>query len=218
MDRAEELFHQYRDFARSIAYRVSRRRPWERDDILQDADIGLWDAARRYQPEDGVPFLAYARTRIRGEIGDGIRTRVVLDRRGRDESGIVGQEYEELSQRLGRLPGWDEVMRSLGWDDRQSGAALRASQASAMTELEEWNHPVTGNEPEESALAADLRETVDGMIAQLPGDLATVIHLRHYQDMKHHEIGDVLGVGESRACQLHTQAIKQLRTMWEEAA
>ncbi len=194
--------------ARSVARTLPRHIPME--DLVGAGSLGLVDAARKFEPSRGVAFDAYAAVRIRGAILDELRRGAAVPRRVRN------RRYEVRPSRLatghlGRAPTGHEGWRGTG------PVALQDWVAEANPVLVPYD---TTMEDEDGArLAPDGAEGTDHhalfeirtALARLPLRLQTVLSLYYVDGLTLREIGEVLRVTESRACQLHTRAIAELR-------
>lgn len=213
------------DLVRSLAGRVGRRLPShvERSELVSVGLMGLIDAAERYQPALGVPFDAFARRRIHGAILDALRR---LDRAPRSVRRLkrnLDRTLNDLRHRLGREPVEAEIAAALSisldeYDrmlDDLSVADLAAARGDAssddLTRLVRL--PVDGDDGPHAQL--EHRELVAHLtraLADLPARERQILALSYRDELTLAEIGQVIGVGESRVCQLRTQAIARLRS------
>ena len=226
--RRDELVMAHIDLVRSLAGQVGRRLPShvERSELVSVGLMGLLDAAERYQPALGVPFDAFARRRIHGAILDALRR---LDRAPRSVRRLkrnLDRTLNDLRHRLGREPVEAEIAASLGvsideYDrmlDDLSVADLSVPRGSVADDSDRLLRlAVDGDvsphaQLEHRELLAHLAEA----IGELPARERQILALSYREDLTLAEIGAVVGVGESRVCQLRTQAIARLRSRLRE--
>jgi RNA polymerase sigma factor FliA len=230
-DRAarDQLVLAYSPLVKYLAGRIASRMPAhvELADLVSYGLGGLIDAVERYEPSRGIKFESYASSRIRGAIVDELRALDWVPRTVRAEARHIDHASTDLAIRLQRLPTDDELAAELSMDPAELDATLQRVADSRMVALDEpWSGgPSDGLQPTllealpdtravdpaASAHAADLSERIAAAIEQLPEREQVVLGLRYHQELMLSEIGEILGVSESRACQLHAKAVLQLR-------
>ena len=223
----------YSPIVKYVAGRLASRMPAhvEVADLVSYGLGGLIDAVERFEPARGIKFESYADRRIRGAIFDELRSLDWVPRAVRAEARAIERATADLSTRLQRVPSDAELSAELSMDSAQLDASLqRVADAHVVALYQPWGSSTTDNDdtqrtllttlpdpaavdPAESASVEERRERISRAIAQLPEQERVVVGLRYYQDLLFAEIGDVLGVTESRAHQLHTKALLQLRTL-----
>jgi RNA polymerase sigma factor for flagellar operon FliA len=195
------------------------------DDLLGQAVVGLIDAVDRFDPARGIKFETYAYYRIRGTVMDMLRALDWLPRSVRQREGKMAEAFAKLEGQFGRPPSDEEVARELGLTVEQLNTlahevALQAVQSldescalqsSEGTTLGDVVADATASSPEAEAERQTEREMLASAVDALPGSERTVISLYYYDGLTLKEIGRVLGVTESRACQIHAKAIIRLR-------
>jgi RNA polymerase sigma factor for flagellar operon FliA len=218
------------DLVRSMAHRLGRRVPShvELSELVSVGVVGLIDAAARYQPALGVPFDAFARRRIHGAMLDALRRldRVPrsLRRLQRKVDGVVtdlrhslGREPEpaEIASALGLSPeGYDGILDDLRWTDV---AIVRSSGSSDDDGVDLIEMAMATDEGPYARLERrDLKAHLVEALKQLPERERQILALSYQRELTLAEIGQVLGVSESRVSQLRTQAVTRLRTMLRE--
>jgi RNA polymerase sigma factor for flagellar operon FliA len=212
------------DMARRIALRVGRRLPdWlTQDDIVAAAMVGLSEAAVRFNATRGESFVAFAEKRIRGAVFDELRRGDILPRRVRTMARKVTATTKELEQKLGRSPIDAEVAEALGVSIEEYRERLEGLGQVSVVSLDinaEQNH-----EPADTRTSIEevteknllLQKIKDSLHRLQPRD-ATILSLYYMEELSYVEIGSVLGVSESRVCQLHARAIARLRAEFEAA-
>lgn len=184
--------------------------------------IGLLEAIDRFDLDRGIPFEAFARLRIRGAMYDYLRTLDLLPRVARRTVHRVQAETHSLTRRLGRTPTDDEVASATGMATARVDRALVDAQAATPLSLDgefaEVDRLPTAlardaggdvlNTLEEDALDAALWAAT----AALPVRHKVVVGLYYCEGLTLAEIGRILGVTESRASQLRSEALEMLRT------
>jgi RNA polymerase sigma factor for flagellar operon FliA len=218
MTRAD--YERYLPLVRRISMKLVRRMPREVsiDDLIGAGWLGLVEAIGRRTPtmtED--EFAAYASHRVRGAILDHLRALDPMSRKMRGASRKIADTIKTLSARLGRSPDEMEIADDLGLplDDYHEllGDVSRAD--CARLDIADVSPPDTNEGPE---LAFGRREIVDRIasaVDALPERLRLVLGLHYQEDASLREIGEVLGVTESRACQLHSEAVHRIRAQME---
>jgi len=195
----------------------------EIDDVIQSGMLGLLDAAKRFKDTYGAQFETYAVQRIRGAMLDGLRQSDWLPRGLRKSLRQVEVMISKLEQRNGRPPTEPELATALGVslaDYQQLLQDARGYQLVSSEDLQGHgeesyiDHYYSDERPDplQSLLDEDQRRTLIAAIDELPDREKKVMGLYYEQELNLREIGDVLGVSESRVCQLHTQAIARLRS------
>lgn len=225
----ERLILHYSPLVKYVAGRVGAGLPpnVEQSDLVSYGVFGLIDAVEKFDPERSIKFESYAMTRIRGAILDGLRANDWIPRSLRHKARDVQNAYAALQSRLHRTPTEPEVAAELGITEAQLHAIFRQLAFANVVALDDFLTPsgdggvglslretladVHAEDPVAAAEAVEVRRLLAGAIAALPPREQTVVTLYYYEHLKLAEIGRVLGVTESRVCQLHTRAVLQLR-------
>ena len=197
------------------------------EDLTSYGLEGLMDAVDRFEPERGVKFETFAIARIRGAIIDELRALDWAPRALRQSQRQLIKISGEIEQRTGRPATDAELAKALGIGESELSALLAEISASSMVALEEFFAPTssddetlalgdavedeTSPQPHAATEHAILRDLLADAIVRLPERERIVVSLYHYDGLSLREIGDVLGVTESRASQLRTKAIVRLR-------
>ncbi len=207
----------------SLAY--SRTANLDAEDVLGYGAMGLIDAVDRFDPCRGVKFETYAVTRIRGYLVDQLRALDWLSRTARSQVREVQRASEELEAGLGRRPTSDELAARTGLPIDTCNNALAAvgrrvvsledevaadgegESASLMDCLEDKQ--AVG--PAHHAVLTEARTEVGRAMAKLPERGREVVRLRYEREWTFQQIAAHLGVSESRASQLHAQALSRMR-------
>lgn len=232
----EQLILHYAPLVKYVAGRVGVGLPSNVDpaDLVSNGMFGLIDAIERYDPERANKFETYAVTRIRGAIIDELRSLDWVPRSVRQKARDVERAYSTLQTDLGRTPSDEEVadeltisVKSLRQIFRQVSYVHVAALDELMSVGGEKSDRVTlgdtlVDERVEDPVSAFEVEETKGILGEAVSTLndreKIVISLYYYEGMTLSEIGQVLGVTESRASQLHTRAVLQLRGKLAELA
>lgn len=225
-DRAQDqkLYERYMPLVRRIAMRTIRQLPSSItfDDILSAGWVGMAEALqRRSEGMQDEHFEAYASYRVRGAILDYLRVLDPLSRKLRGASRRISAAAAELTQRLGRMPTEEEVAGELGLSlsAYQDLLGEISDAGFARLELGSSGEPMAMDpSPEASTARAELEATIVRTIEELPERLRLVLALHYQEECSLREIGEVLGVTESRVCQLHSEAVHLIRARIEGGA
>jgi RNA polymerase sigma factor for flagellar operon FliA len=216
---------QYAPLVMRVARQLSSRLPAsvELDDMVQAGMIGLMDAATRYEADHGVLFETFATQRVRGAMLDELRTNDWVPRRVRKAQRDIDTAVRALQHRLGRTPREAEVAREIGATPAEYREMLAESHASHVQAFEESLDPIANAaapdaDPAELLQEKRFRSELAAAIGELPEREGRVMSLYYEHDLNYREIAAVLGVTESRVCQLHSQAVARLRSRMESPA
>jgi RNA polymerase sigma factor for flagellar operon FliA len=210
----KEVLRQYSSLVERLARRLVARTGarGSYDDLRSAGAVGLVEAARRFDPARGASFATFAEHRVRGAMVDELRRADHLPRGLRRRAGDLAEARGKLAGTLGREASLGEVAAELGLDAGEAGAA--ASLLGPAPTLESILPSLAGGEaPDEALLRAESVSRLADAVEQLPERLRVVLSLRYYEDLTLSEVGAVLGVSEPRACQLHGEALGQLRRL-----
>jgi RNA polymerase sigma factor for flagellar operon FliA len=193
------------------------------DDLLGHAIVGLIDAVDRFDTSKGVKFETYGITRIRGAVLDALKSLDWAPRSVRKSEAAMKRAFASLEARLGRPATDAEVAGELGISTDEFNDVLVDVGQSALLSLEDmivgdqssWLSKLAGQAGPDTdpMLAAELSERkhlIARAIDSLPDREKLVISLYYKEDMTLKEIGAVLGITESRVCQLHSKAVVRL--------
>ncbi len=214
---------------RYIAQRMAMRLPPEvqLEDLISSGVIGLLDAYEKFDPSKGVSFRTYASVRIRGAILDNLRGLDWAPRDLRSRSREVEQAYGRLEQIHGRPATDEEIARELDLAlpafhsllDQLNGLTIghfrsgddegEGVDADNLPFLYSPISPV--DSPFEAMGKVEMRELLGRFIQQLPEREQLILSLYYKEELTMKEIGQILGVNESRVSQLHTRAVLRLR-------
>ena len=220
----------YSPLVKYVAGRMSSGLPAhvEEADLISYGLIGLISAIERFEPEREIKFETYAIPRVRGAIIDELRALDWVPRSVRARAREIERANVKLERRLQRPPTDEEMAKELELEVEEFQEALIQISNSTIAALDElWTVSDSSGDqvslldtlqdpdapdPAKAADATDLKDRVADAIARLPEREKLVIALYYYENLTLREIGEVLGVTESRISQLHTKAVLRLRS------
>ena len=219
----DRLVEQHLVLVKYAAVRIAGRLPHHLglDDLYSAGLFGFLAAIEDYDPDRGVEFAAYATRRIRGAIFDELRRLDWVPRAVRRKVREAERAMDVLGTRLGRQPSDDEIAAELGigvdeyhriLSDGMAVLSLDAAPPGeeALTPLETLEDSRSPN-PLAAFAAKERREILSRLIETLPEKERQVLALYYAEELTMQEVGDVLGVTESRVSQLHSSAVLRLR-------
>ncbi len=218
----DKLIVHFSPLVKYVAGRVAAGLPHsvESADLVSYGMFGLIDAIEKFDPELGYQYETYAIPRIRGAILDGLRALDWVPRSVRNKSREITGAIASLENSLGRSPAEEEIAAELGWTSNQLESALQQISVAGLVSMDEMINgeptislpPASDSEPD-SALNRDVvREYLREGLGRLSERERTLIGLYYFEGLTLSEIGEVFGVTESRACQIHAKAVLQLRS------
>ena len=208
---------------KAIAIRVHESLPVhvDLDDLVHAGVLGLFDAASKYNPDKKVVFQSYAKHRVKGAILDSLRQLDWASRDLRKRQKQLDAATHELMMRLGRAPTEAEIAEALGMGiDRWRRVALELKNlglisASALRADPDNTAPVEfpaapDSRPDHICSREQLRSVLAGAMKGLPERYQKVVLLYYSNEMTMKEIGEFLGVNESRVSQIHKIALEKM--------
>jgi RNA polymerase sigma factor FliA len=230
----ERLVVAYSPLVKYVAGRMGSGLPAhvEEADLISYGLVGLISAIERYEPEREIKFETYAIPRIRGAIIDELRALDWVPRSVRARAREIERANVKLEHKFQRAPTDEEIAAELDIklsEFQESLIQISNSTIAALDEL--WTvsdssgdqvslldtiQDPTSPDPAKVMDATDLKDRVADAIARLPEREKLVIALYYYENLTLREIGEVLGVTESRISQLHTKAVLRLRSRMQE--
>jgi RNA polymerase sigma factor FliA len=226
----ERLVVAYSPLVKYVSGRMASGLPAHVDeaDLISYGLIGLINAIERFELEREIKFETYAITRIKGAIIDELRSLDWVPRSVRARAREIERANAKLEHKLQRAPTDDEMALELGMSVQEFHDALLQISNSTVAALDElWSVSDSSgdqvslldtltdeNAPDPAAVMdqTDLKDRVAEAIARLPEREKLVVALYYYENLTLREIGEVLGVTESRVSQLHTKAVLRLRS------
>lgn len=226
---SEDLVTKHAGLVKRIAYHLMSRLPpsVQADDLIQAGMMGLLEASRNYDATQGASFETYAGIRIRGSMLDEIRRTDWTPRSVHRKARQVAQAVREIENECGRDARDVEVAEKLNLTLNEYHRILQDSTGCRVFSIDdtgvngdEYSQPIpddSTNQPLEELQSSDFKTALAKAIAGLPERECMVMAMYYDEDLNLREIGDVLGVSESRVCQIHGQALIRLRarmTTW----
>ncbi|WP_370084119.1 RNA polymerase sigma factor WhiG [Streptacidiphilus sp. MAP12-16] len=231
----EQLILHYSPLVKYVAGRVGVGLPAnvEQADFVSSGVFGLIDAIEKFDPERAIKFETYAISRIRGAIIDELRALDWIPRSVRQKARAVERAYATLEVSLRRTPNDPEVAAEMGIALDDLHTIFSQLSLANVVALDELLHPggesgdrvslldtledTAADNPVEVAESREVRRLLARAINTLPDREKTVVSLYYYEGLTLAEIGQVLGVTESRVSQIHTKAVLQLRAKLSDA-
>ncbi len=225
----EQLILHYSPLVKYVAGRVSVGLPpnVEQADFVSSGVFGLIDAIEKFDPARSIKFETYAITRIRGAMIDELRALDWIPRSVRQKARAIERAYATLEASLRRTPSEPEVAQEMGITLEELHAVFSQLSLANVVALEELLHAggeggdrlslmdtledTAADNPVEVAEDRELRRLLARAVNTLPDREKTVVTLYYYEGLTLAEIGQVLGVTESRVSQIHTKSVLQLR-------
>jgi len=226
----EQLVVAYAPLVKYVAGRMSSGLPAHVDeaDLISYGMVGLINAVERFEPEREIKFETYAITRIKGAIIDELRSLDWVPRSVRARAREIERAHSKLEHRLQRTATDEEMATELGLSTQEFQDALVKISNSTIVALDElWSVSDSSGDqvslldtlqdhdaPDPQTLldASELKDRLADAISDLPEREKLVIALYYYENLTLREIGEVLGVTESRISQLHTKAVLRLKS------
>jgi RNA polymerase sigma factor for flagellar operon FliA len=219
-----QLVQRYVPLVKRIAYHLMARLPANVlfDDLVQNGMLGLLDALDRFEEGFGAQFETYATQRVRGAMLDGLRESDWLPRNLRRELRRIESAINELEHANGRVPSEAELADALGMSLADYQKTLLEARGHQIVYFDDFTgegdedfleRHFTDNDADPLNILEDrnFKNLMVQAIEKLPEREKMMMALYYEQDLNLREIGEVMGVTESRVCQLHTQAVSRLR-------
>ena len=218
-----DLVNEHAGLVKRIAYHLMIRLPpnVQADDLIQAGMLGLLEASRNYDPTQGASFETYAGIRIRGSMLDEIRRSDWTPRSVHRKARMVAEAMREIENNEGRDARDVEVAETLGMSLEDYHQILLDATGCRVFSLDELNavgegvsdvNAKSSETPFEELQKNAFKQALSEAIAGLPERERLVVAMYYDDEMNLREIGHVLGVSESRVCQIHSQATLRLRS------
>lgn len=219
---ADELVVKHAPLVKRIAYHLMSRLPpsVQADDLIQAGMIGLLEAARNYDASQGASFETYAGIRVRGAMLDEIRRTDWTPRSVHRKARQVAEAVREIENAKGRDARDNEVAAAMGISLQDYHKILQDATGCRVFSVDEPGHSgderdpglqEQPNEPLDRLQNDDFKVALAKAIGGLPERECLVMAMYYDEELNLREIGEVLGVSESRVCQIHGQALIRLR-------
>jgi RNA polymerase sigma factor for flagellar operon FliA len=226
----ERLVVAYSPMVKFVAGRLGAGLPShvEDADLISYGLVGLIGAIERFEPERGIKFETFAMTRIRGAIIDELRSLDWVPRSVRSRAREIEAAQAKLEHELQRAPTEAELASKLNLTEEELQSALLEIANSSVYALDElWTVSDSSGDqvslldtiaddgaadPQEALASTEVKDRLTEAIGGLPEREQLVVALYYYENLTLREIGEVLGVTESRVSQLHTKAVMRLKS------
>ena len=225
----DRLILTYAPLVKYVAGRLGSGLPAHVDegDLVSYGLLGLIGAIERFDPSRDIKFETYAISRIKGAIIDELRSLDWVPRSVRSRAREIERAVAELEKKLMRAPTDEEISAKIGISVDELDTSLTEISRSSIAALDElWTvnssggdqvalidtiEDTEGPEPQSALAQTEQKEALADAISRLPEREKLVVTLYYYEELTLREIGEVLGVTESRVSQLHTKAILRLK-------
>ena len=219
-----KLIEDHLNMVRRVAYRLASRYPSCIDvgDLIHMGTLGLLEAVDRFEEDRSISFSGYARIRVQGAIVDEMRKMDWVPRSVRDRGERLRTEKDRLTRDLGREPTEAELATALGVSPARLQGLQDNSLIHNVVSMEEGiddDHTLgdtiahEGETPGEILEVNDFRARVRAIVGQLPERDRMIVDLYYFKELGFKEIGQLLGVTESRVSQLHTRIMERLKPL-----
>jgi RNA polymerase sigma factor for flagellar operon FliA len=207
-------------YIEKVARRLARRLPahFEIDDLVSAGAIGLMEATGRFDPKRADRFEAFAQFRIRGAMLDDLRARDTLSRDMRRLSNELSEATRKLESELGHSPDQSELAQTLGLNMHELHSRRQKLSGASVVGLDDagpnfLDRTSDSNSPDpfEHTAHREVLARLASAIDDLPERMQQVLAIYYCENMNLREIGQLLGVTESRVCQIHGEAKRYLR-------
>jgi RNA polymerase sigma factor FliA len=224
----DEVIIKFSPMVKYVAGRISMKLPEsvELDDLIQVGVLGLIDAVSKYDPKRGIKFQTYAEFRVRGAILDELRATDWVPRAVRQVASQIQGIYQDIEGKKGAPAEDEDVAERMGVSLKEFYQQLDSVRGisiisfddlrPAMEEGEEWDvldvmADPNVEDPIETLGLHEMRLALSEAIGGLPEKERLVVTLYYFEGLTMHEIGEVLGLTESRISQLHSKAALRMR-------
>ncbi|TDJ49649.1 MAG: FliA/WhiG family RNA polymerase sigma factor [Nitrospina sp.] len=229
LENTEQIVKEYSPMIKYVANRIALRLPphIEVDDLISVGAIGLMDAIEKYDPSRGAKFKTYAEFRVRGSILDELRSLDWVPRSVRQKASNLDAVSSKLQSKLGRLPEDEEIAKEMGVTLEEFFKTLNETRNMPLLSLEDLGiardsgdkqsllDTLEGRgdvDPQTQMRLTELKNLIAAAIDSLPEKERLMVSLYYYEELTMKEIGEVLGITESRISQIHSKAVYRLRT------
>ncbi len=224
VQQSEINVEEYASLVKRISHHMMMRMPpcVQVDDLIQAGMIGLLEAAKKYDASKGASFETYAGIRIRGAIVDEMRRGDWVPRSVHRNGRKMSEAISRIEARTGRDASDQQIAEELELSLEDYYVMLQDSASSKLYSFEETYNEENGEvdynhlsepliSPFEGVQKQSLKESLAQAISQLPERERLVLALYYDEELNLKEIGEVIGVSESRVSQIHSQAASRLR-------
>jgi len=225
----DQIVEEYSPMIKYVANRIAMRLPphIEVDDLISVGAIGLMDAIEKYDPNRGAKFKTYAEFRVRGSILDELRSLDWVPRSVRQKASSLDAVSNKLQSKLGRPPEDEEIAEEMGITLEELFDTINETRNMPLLSLEDLGITSPAGDkqslldtlegkgdvdPQTQMRLNELKSLIATAIDALPEKERLMVSLYYYEELTMKEIGEVLGITESRISQIHSKAVYRLRT------
>jgi len=225
----QELVSRYLPLVKYHSDRVTQHLPPEvrtneREDIYIEAIIGLMDAMERFDPSRNIKFQTFASKRVRGAILDYLRRHDIVPKSVRDNANRIEKAISGLSVKLGRMPKDSEIIKELGMTEDSFYDIMQKVNGTTVLSFDmpflvadggKWRLEEVIGEPGEYIAEFEKNEAIRRLgeiIQALDNQERLLLELYYWDGLTLKEAGIVLGISESRACQIHAKTVLKIRS------
>ncbi len=224
----ERIVEEYLPIIKNLAFKMSKGFDDEMttEDLISAGVMGLLEAIEKYDPTKGAQLKTFAYLRIRGAMIDELRARDWFSRSVRNKAKKIEETIATLESRLGRFPSEEEIAYELDMDFEKYLEFIKDYKNLSVFSIDELYETLGEDKErliryviEESESPAELAEfrELEGLLAKaiekLPEKQKLVLSLYYYEDLNMKEIALALEITETRVCQIHSQAILNLKAI-----
>lgn len=222
----ERLIEEYLPVIKHLAYKISKGFDDETttEDLISAGIMGLLEAIEKYDPTRGAQLKTFAYLRIRGAMIDELRAKDWFSRNTRTKAKKIEETIRRLENRLGRHPLEEEIADELNMDMDDYLTLIKDYKNLSIISIEDIYESAgedkekimryvmeEGQSPADFAEFKDIERLLAREIDRLPEKQKLVLSLYYYEDLNMKEIAAVLDITEARVCQIHSQALLNLR-------
>ena len=228
-ENTDQIVQEYSPMIKYVANRIALRLPphIEVDDLISVGAIGLMDAIEKYDPNRGAKFKTYAEFRVRGSILDELRSLDWVPRSVRQKASKLDAVVSKLQSKLGRPPEDEEIAEEMDITLDDLFDVINETRNMPLLSLEDLGisrdsgdkqsllDTLAGKsdvDPQTQLRLNELKSLIAAAIDTLPEKERLMVSLYYYEELTMREIGEVLGITESRISQIHSKAVYRLRT------
>ena len=217
----DSLVEQHQTYVRGLAVEIAKGLPphIELDELVAFGNLGLVEAAERYEPRYGVTFQTFAYYRIRGAIYDGLRKMGPMSRADYARSRFAARANDILQGATDDEQANAGVALSVDDEIAATKSFIDALIPVYLLSLEDANLPEVADESESALQKVERQELVTvtrALISELPDDERHLVEEIYFKHLTIVEVSNRLGVSKSWGSRLHAKAIKHLRSLMEE--
>lgn len=224
----ERIIEEYLPIIKNLAFKLSKGFDDEMtiEDLISAGIMGLLEAIEKYDPTKGAQLKTFAYLRIRGAMIDELRARDWFSRSARTKAKKIEETISALTSKLGRFPSEEEIASELDMDLEKYLEFIKDYKNLSVFSIDELYETIgedkekliryvleESESPVEVVEFHELESLLAKAIEKLPEKQKLILSLYYYEDLNMKEIALVMGITEARVCQIHSQAILNLRTI-----